>query len=112
MHCSRSWPRAGDGTLRFLAAPAHKTSGDRLCSCAYVPVVGQGYFPRLQIETAVVPDRPYSWWRRWVTAKWLLYRETGNRTQNYMRSGNVTFGVGVPESGVFLGSFGMRDEDR
>ena len=47
-----------------------------------------------------------------MTAKWLLYRETGNRTQNYARSGNVTLGVGVPEAGVFLGSFEMRDEDR
>ena len=107
-----SWTRAGDGTLRFLAAPAQKTSGDRLCSCAYVPIVGQGCFPELQVEIAAVPDRSYSWWRRWVTAKWLFYRETGNRTQNYARSGNVTFGGGRSEPGVFLGSFGMRDEDR
>ena len=56
-----SWPRAGDGTLMFLAAPAQKTYGDRSCSCAYVPIVGQGYFPKLQVETAVAPDRSYSW---------------------------------------------------
>lgn len=45
-----------------------------------------------------------------MTAKWILYRETGNLTQNYARSGNVTFGCGSSGAWGVFGSFEVRDE--